>query len=172
MGCEVCCSNSNPHGITMVILEWRWFKAWVVLIEAHTDIWIFRFHSRSHYFYSCIKLFRRIIQIFIFLLFWRFQRIFWQVLHVLCVRLTGVSKILGPQSPTFKLMMSALFVWMEIPLMLLQIAQKSKFLFTHWTNKDIPYSMKQKAMFWQVCFIPKKLYTEFTFEGPFFSMNG
>jgi len=45
--------------------------------------------------------------------------------------LAGIGEVLGPQGATFKLMVGAHLVWVEISLVLLQIAQESKFFFTN-----------------------------------------
>lgn len=66
---------------------------------------------------------------------------------MLYVGLAGIREVLGPQGATFKLMVCAHRIGVEISLVLLQIAQKRKFFFTNRTHKDIPNSMKQKAMF-------------------------
>lgn len=90
---------------------------------------------------------------------------------MLYVGLAGVCEVLGPERAALKLMVCAHLIGVEISLVLLQIAQKSKLFFTNRTHKDIPNSMKQKAMFRQVSFSLKELHTKFTFEGPFFSMD-
>lgn len=90
---------------------------------------------------------------------------------MLCVRLAGVREVLRPQGAALKLVVCAHLIRVEVSLVLLQIAQKSKFFFTNRTHKDIPDSVKQKAVFRQVRFSLKELHAKFTFEGPLFSMN-
>lgn len=50
---------------------------------------------------------------------------------MLSMGLAGIGEVLGPQGAAFKLMVGTHLVWVEISLVLLQIAQKSKFFFTN-----------------------------------------
>lgn len=90
---------------------------------------------------------------------------------MLGVRLAGVRKVLRPQGAARKLVVRAHLVRVEVSLVLLQIAQESKFFLTHRTHEDIADAVKQKAVFRQIAFRLKELHAEFTFEGPFFGMN-
>lgn len=117
VGSEVCCGHANSHGVSVMVLKRRWFKAWVMLIETQANVWVFRLYPGGHYFYGCVQLLRGIIQLLLF--FGGLQRVFWQALYMLHVGLAGVCEVLGPQGPTFKLMVCTHLIWVEISLVLL-----------------------------------------------------
>lgn len=66
---------------------------------------------------------------------------------MLGVGLARVREVVRSQGPALKLVVRAHLIRVQVPLVLLQIAQESKLFFTNGTHEDIPYSVKQKAVF-------------------------
>lgn len=168
---EVGGRHADAHGVAVVVLEGRRLEAGVVLVEAQPHVGVLCLDPGGHDLYGGVQLLRGIVQLLLLLLLGGGRGLLGQAPHVLRVGLAGVREVVRPQGPTCKLVVRAHLIRVQVPLVLLQIAQERKLLFTNGAHKDIPNSMEQEAVLGQIRFILKKLHTEFTFEGPLFSMD-